>query len=54
VGLASAAICDAKDDTAAAFYRHFGFASFSAASRTPFLPLATAFRAIEQLATRRP
>ncbi len=35
-------LVDAKDDTAAAFYRHHGFIPFATAPRTLFLPLATA------------
>jgi GNAT superfamily N-acetyltransferase len=35
-------LVDAKDDTAAAFYRHHGFAAFANSPRTLFLPLETA------------
>lgn len=35
---------DAKDDAAAAFYRHFGFVPFCNNPRILFLPLATAAR----------
>ncbi len=37
-----ALLVDAKDDKAAAFYRHFGFASFVGWPTRLFLPLATA------------
>jgi ribosomal protein S18 acetylase RimI-like enzyme len=39
-----ALLVDAKDDTAVAFYRHYGFASFASQPRVLFLPLATATR----------
>jgi ribosomal protein S18 acetylase RimI-like enzyme len=35
-------LVDAKDDAAAAFYRHHGFTPFAGQPRTLFLPLATA------------
>jgi ribosomal protein S18 acetylase RimI-like enzyme len=37
-----ALVVDAKDGTAAAYYRHFGFASFASQPARLFLPLATA------------
>lgn len=39
-----ALLVDAKDDKAAAFYRHYGFIPFAGHSRILFLPLATAAR----------
>jgi GNAT superfamily N-acetyltransferase len=45
-------LVDAKDDTAVEFYRHFGFEPFVTGPRILFLPLATAARVIEHLATR--
>ena len=39
---AFALIVDAKDDTAAEFYRHHGFIAFGDNSRALFLPLTTA------------
>lgn len=39
---AAVLIVDAKDDQAAAFYRHHGFACLSASSLALFLPLASA------------
>lgn len=39
---AAVLIVDAKDDQAAAFYRHHGFASLSGSSLALFLPLAPA------------
>lgn len=39
---AFALVVDAKDDSAAAFYRHHGFIPFHGAPRTLFLPFATA------------
>lgn len=38
---AFALVVDAKDDQAAAFYRHHGFMELSASSLASFLPLAT-------------
>lgn len=38
---AYALVVDAKDETAAAFYRHHGFIAFASQPRTLFLPLAT-------------
>ena len=35
-------LVDAKDETAVAFYRHYGFVAFATAPRVLFLPLATA------------
>lgn len=37
-----ALLVDAKNDEAAAFYRRYGFRSFSSQPRTLFLPMATA------------
>jgi ribosomal protein S18 acetylase RimI-like enzyme len=37
-----ALIVDAKDDNAAAFYRHHGFRPFASRPRSLFLPIATA------------
>lgn len=42
---AYAFIVDAKDETAAAFYRHHGFTALPSQPMTLFLPLATARRA---------
>ncbi|TAM18719.1 MAG: GNAT family N-acetyltransferase [Pandoraea sp.] len=42
---AYALVVDAKDETAATFYRHHGFIALSDTSLTLFLPLATAQRA---------
>ncbi len=39
---AYALVVDAKDETAAAFYRHHGFIAFASQPLTLFLPLATA------------
>ena len=39
---AYALVVDAKDETAAAFYRHHGFSQLSDSELTLFLPLATA------------
>ena len=39
---AHALVVDAKDETAAAFYRHHGFSRLSDSELTLFLPLATA------------
>lgn len=36
-----AAVVDAKDDEAVAFYRHHGFAAFASRPRALFLPLST-------------
>jgi GNAT superfamily N-acetyltransferase len=41
-----ALIVDAKDETAAAFYRHFGFSEFVSRPRTFFLALASAAKLI--------
>lgn len=41
------AIVDAKDATAAAFYRHHGFQQFSARPQTLFLPIDTAARLLQ-------
>ena len=43
-----AAIVDAKDDQAAAFYRHHGFIAYGSQPRSFILPLATAIRAMEK------
>jgi GNAT superfamily N-acetyltransferase len=40
-------LVDAKDDTAAAFYRHHGFLAFAGNPRMLFLPLATVARMLE-------
>ena len=40
-----AIIVDAKDDSAATFYRHFGFVPFIDNDRTLFLPIATVLKA---------
>jgi len=42
---AYAMVVDAKDEAAAAFYRHHGFIALLEASRTLFLPLATVLSA---------
>jgi GNAT superfamily N-acetyltransferase len=42
-----AILVDAKDDAAAAFYRHHGFAPFAARPRNLFLPLGTAIKLVE-------
>jgi GNAT superfamily N-acetyltransferase len=42
-----AILVDAKDDAAAAFYRHHGFQPFVARSLTMFLPIGTAIRLLE-------
>jgi ribosomal protein S18 acetylase RimI-like enzyme len=42
VAAASALLVDAKDDTAVAFYRKYGFSPIVGKSRTLFLPLANA------------
>jgi ribosomal protein S18 acetylase RimI-like enzyme len=39
---ASTLLVDAKNDSAAAFYRRFGFQALASRPRTLFLPLATA------------
>ena len=39
---AFAVLVDAKDDNAAAFYRHHGFQPIAVRERTLFLPVATA------------
>jgi ribosomal protein S18 acetylase RimI-like enzyme len=41
-----ALIVDAKDDTAAAFYRHLGFRAFLSRPSSLFLPVATALQAL--------
>lgn len=43
---AYALVVDAKNDRAAAFYRHYGYMPFASQPRTLFLPLATAARAL--------
>ena len=43
---AFALVVDAKNDRAAAFYRHHGFIPFARRPRTLFLPMATAARAL--------
>lgn len=45
---AFALVVDAKDETAAAFYRHHGFIAFSDMPLTLFLPLHTARRALSR------
>lgn len=40
-------LVDAKDDTAASFYRHHGFEGFSARPQTLFLPIDTAARLLQ-------
>ncbi len=40
-------LVDAKDDTAASFYRHHGFQGFSARPQTLFLPIDTAARLLQ-------
>ena len=42
-----ALLVDAKDDTAAAFYRHHGFTAYASNPRILFLPLATAARLLD-------
>jgi ribosomal protein S18 acetylase RimI-like enzyme len=42
-----ALLVDAKDDAAAAFYRHYGFAAYASNPRILFLPLATATRLLD-------
>jgi ribosomal protein S18 acetylase RimI-like enzyme len=42
-----AVLVDAKDDAAAAFYRHHGFQPFAARPRTLFLPIGTALKLLE-------
>ena len=44
---AFALLVDAKDDAAAAFYRHHGFVALPNAGMTLFLPLATSLRLVE-------
>lgn len=44
---AFALLVDAKDDPAAAFYRHHGFIALPSAGMTLFLPLATGLRLID-------
>ena len=41
-----AILVDAKDETAAAFYRHFGFLTFSTRAMGFYLPVATAMKAL--------
>jgi ribosomal protein S18 acetylase RimI-like enzyme len=48
-----ALLVDAKDETASAFYRRYGFAPYASNPLILFLPLATAVQAIEQLASGR-
>jgi GNAT superfamily N-acetyltransferase len=43
---AYAIVVDAKDDRAAAFYKHHGFIAFTSAPMTLFVPLAQAARAM--------
>jgi hypothetical protein len=40
-------IVDAKDDTAAGFYRHHGFLPFVSRPASLFLPIATAIKLVE-------
>jgi GNAT superfamily N-acetyltransferase len=42
-----ALLVDAKDETAARFYRHHGFEAFSATPARMFLPVATARKVVE-------
>jgi ribosomal protein S18 acetylase RimI-like enzyme len=42
-----ALLVDAKDESAAAFYRHHGFAALASRPHTLFLPLATAAKLID-------
>ena len=42
-----AVLVDAKDDAAAAFYRHHGFQPFAARPLTLFLPIGTALKLLE-------
>jgi len=42
-----AILVDAKDDAAAAFYRHFGFQPFVGRALNLFLPLGTALKLLE-------
>ena len=42
-----AVLVDAKDDAAAAFYRHHGFQPFAARPPTLFLPIGTALKLLE-------
>jgi hypothetical protein len=42
-------LVDAKDERAAAFYRHHGFMPLGNESRTLFLPLSTAARLLGRL-----
>lgn len=44
---AFAIVVDAKDDGAAAFYKHHGFIAFTGSPMTLFLPLAQAARAMD-------
>jgi GNAT superfamily N-acetyltransferase len=43
-----AILVDAKDDTAAAFYRHHGFQPFAARPLNLFLPLGTALKLLKR------
>jgi len=45
-----ALVVDAKDEAAAAFYRHLGFRPFVSRPMTLFLPVATALRAVRAAA----
>ena len=47
-----ALIVDAKDETAAAFYRHLGFQAFGSRPMSLFLPVATALAALAPGAPR--
>lgn len=40
-------LVDAKDETAASFYRHHGFEGFSARPQTLFLPIDTAAQLLQ-------
>jgi ribosomal protein S18 acetylase RimI-like enzyme len=42
-----ALVVDAKDEAAAAFYRHHGFHPFASRPSSLFLPIATARKSIE-------
>lgn len=43
-----ALLVDANDDTAAAFYRHFGFRPFASRPLSLFLPMATAMKLLAE------
>ena len=47
-----AVIVDAKDESASAFYRRYGFVSYASNPLILFLPLSTAVRLIEQTEPR--